>query len=82
MNAPTYEEADQSATPRPAKKRRPAVLRLEVIDSIGPWKVSAAVSGPIAVTMSVIELVVRSGSPKRPRIETSAISAGKRASSP
>ena len=56
--------------------------RLDVIDSIGPLKVSAADSGPIAVTMSVSELVVRSGSPNRPSSETSAIRAGNSDSSP
>jgi hypothetical protein len=34
--------------------RIPAELRFEVIDSIGPEKVSAAELGPIWVTMSVI----------------------------
>ena len=60
----------------------PAAERLEVIDSIGPAKVCAAELGPIEVTMSVICLVVVSGSPNKPRIETSAIRAGNSASSP
>jgi hypothetical protein len=60
----------------------PAVLRLEVIDLIGPAKVSAADLGPIDVTMSVTVFVVVFGSPTSPTIETSAISAGKSDSSP
>ena len=42
-------------------KRIPAALRFEVIDSIGPAKVSAAELGPIWVTMSVIWRVVVCG---------------------
>jgi hypothetical protein len=53
-----------------------------VICSIGPAKVSAADSGPMPVTMSVIVSVVDFGSPTKPTIETSTISAGNRASSP
>ena len=60
----------------------PAVPWLEVIDSIGPEKVSAAELGPICVTMSVICRVVVCGSPNNPRIETSAISAGNSDSRP
>ena len=63
-------------------KRMPAALRLEVIDSIGPENVSAAELGPIWVTMSVSWRVVVWGSPNRPRIETSAITAGNSESRP
>jgi hypothetical protein len=58
------------------------VPRFDVIDSIGPENVSAAVSGPICVTTSVTVRVVATGSPKIPRIDTSAMSAGNRDSSP
>lgn len=76
----TYPEAAQRAASEPRMRPNPAVPLFEVIDSIGPAKVSAAGSGPIEVTTSVIDLVVDSGSPTRPRIETSAIRAGKGAS--
>ena len=56
--------------------------RFEVIDSIGPAKVSAAELGPIWVTTSVIVWVVSVGSPNSPRIETRAISAGNSDSRP
>jgi hypothetical protein len=48
-----------------------------VIDLIGPAKVSAAELGPSLVTISVIVRVVDTGSPTRPTIDTSAMSAGK-----
>ena len=48
--------------PRPTKKRMPEAPRLEVIDSTGPEKVSAADSGPISVTISVSFSVVSFGS--------------------
>ena len=54
----------------------------EAIERTGPAKVSAAESGPISVITSVTLRVVVCGSPIRPRIETSAISAGKSESSP
>ena len=47
------------------------------MSAIGPLKVSAADDGPIDVTTSVSEFVTVFGSPTRPTIETSAISAGK-----
>ena len=67
---------------RPTTNRIPAALRFEVIDSIGPENVCAADSGPIWVTMSVTFCVVDCGSATRPTIETRAISAGNKASSP
>ena len=63
-------------------RRAIAAEPFEVIDSIGPLNVSAAVLGPIWVTMSVRALVVSFGSATRPRIETSAINAGNSESSP
>ena len=60
----------------------PAAPRFEVIDLIGPANVSAAELGPSFVTMSVTVLVVVTGSPTSPTIDTSAISAGKSDSSP
>ena len=82
MKAPTYPDADQSARARPRTKANPAAPRFEAIDSTGPRKVSAAESGPISVITSVTLRVVVSGSPIRPMIETSAISAGNSASRP
>jgi hypothetical protein len=61
----------------PTIRRTPALPRLLVISSIGPLNVSTAEAGPIELTMSVRALVTVFGSPTRPTIETSAISAGK-----
>ena len=77
MNAPTYPEAVHSAAAMPTIARRPAVPLLLVTSSIGPLKVSTAEAGPIALTTSVSESVTVFGSPTRPTIDTSAISAGK-----
>ena len=66
----------------PTISRMPALLRFDVICSIGPAKVSAAVLGPRLLTMSVSVFVVSSGSPTRPTIETIAISAGNSESRP
>ena len=82
MKAPMYPEADQSATARPMIRAIPAPPLFEVIDLIGSANVCAADAGPIEVTMSVIVDVVDFGSPKRPTIATSAISAGNSESSP
>ena len=82
MNAPRYPEADHRATRVLAIRANPAVPRLSVTCRIGPSKVLAAESGPTRVTMSVSVLVVDCGSPTNPTIETSTISAGKRASRP
>ncbi len=60
----------------------PAVPRFDVIDLMGPANVSAAELGPTLVTMSVMALVVVAGSPTRPTIDTSAISAGNIDSNP
>jgi hypothetical protein len=82
VKAPTYPDADQRAAARLTIRRRPADSRFEVIDSIGPRKVSAAEEGPMLVTMSVIVWVAGFGSAKRPTRETRAISAGKSDRSP
>ena len=63
-------------------RANPAVARLSVTCLIGPSKVLVAESGPTLLTMSVSVLVVDCGSPTRPTMDTSAIRAGKRASSP
>ncbi len=63
-------------------RAKPAVPRLSVTCLIGPSNVAAAESGPTLVTMSVSVLVVDSGLPTSPTIETSTIRAGKRASRP
>ena len=48
-----------------------------VMSLIGPLKVSTAEAGPIELTTSFRASVTVFGSPTRPTIETSAISAGK-----
>ena len=53
-----------------------------MIDLIGPAKVSAAELGPSLVTICVTVCVVDAGSPTKPTIDTSAMSAGKSDSSP
>ena len=55
----------------------PAAPRFDVIDSIGPWKVFAAVAGPSCETVSVRTLVTRSGLATRPTSDTITSSAGK-----
>ncbi len=77
MNAPTYPEAVHSAEAIPRIRSTPAVPRLFVRPSIGPWKVCAAEAGPIELTSEVISLVMVCGSPTSPTIATSANSAGK-----
>ena len=54
-----------------------AVERFEEICSIGPLKVSTADDGPSWDTTSVITRVIVAGSTTRPRIEISAMNAGK-----
>jgi hypothetical protein len=59
-------------------RAKPAVERLSVTCLIGPSNVDVAESGPTRFTMSVRVLVVDSGLPISPTIETRAISAGNR----
>ena len=66
----------------PSTNSTPAEPRFEVIELIGPEKVSAPDSGPILVTMSVTVWVVDSGSANSPTIDTIAISIGNSDSSP
>ena len=66
----------------PTISSTPAVSRFDVICSIGPANVSAAVLGPRPLTMSVSVFVVVCGSPTSPTIETMAISAGNSDSRP
>ena len=55
----------------------PAVPRLAVMDSIGPWNVCAAVAGPSSEIVSVSTFVTRSGLANRPTSETMTSKAGK-----
>ena len=61
----------------PTTNSTPAAPRLEVIDSIGPWNVLAAVDGPSCPIVSVSTRVTRSGSAKSPITDTMTINAGK-----
>ena len=82
MKAPTYPDAVHNAETMPTISRIPAVPLLFVMPSIGPLNVSTADAGPTLLTTSVSALVTVAGSPTRPTIETSAISAGKIDSTP